>query len=67
MAIYSDFLKKCTAKEMPGGTSMTDVEKEMTDLLEENRRLKEKLSESEERIRFLEDEEMTAFIIGDAG
>jgi len=26
MAIYSDLLKKCTAKEMPGGTSMTDVE-----------------------------------------
>jgi PAS domain S-box-containing protein len=48
----------------PGGTTMTD--KKMKDLLEENRKLKEKLAESEKRIKFLEDEEMTAFIIGDA-
>ena len=43
---------------------MTD--KKMKDLLEENRKLKEELAESEKRIKFLEDEEMTAFIIGDA-
>lgn len=48
----------------PEGTTMTD--KKMKDLLEENRKLKEKLAESEKRIKFLEDEEMTAFIIGDA-
>lgn len=45
---------------------MNASEETKADLLEENRLLKEKLAASEKRIRVLEDEEMTAFIIGDA-
>lgn len=45
---------------------MSGPEGRILDLPEENKGLKEKLAESEKRIRLLEDEEMTAFIIGDA-